>query len=137
MLTTQEKFSRLLKKHKEYNREVYNFIYEALDYTLRSIVKTNAKNQHVSAEELSEGFRLHAINQFGCLAKTVLNEWGIRTTEDIGNIVFHLVEYDLMGKQDNEKRKNFRNLYDFNKAFTLNPKFSYNYETKEWQVSYV
>ncbi len=137
MTTALEKFSRLRKKHEEYDEKVYEFIYEALDYTLKNIVKTRDKNQHVSAKELTEGFRLYSIKQFGCLAQTVLNEWGIKTTRDIGNVVSHLAEFDLMSTQESDRLENFNNVYDFNEAFAIKPKLSYDYETKEWQESYV
>src|SRR3989344_2549759 len=114
MQTAEEKFDSLLNDHKEYNEGAYDFIYDALDYTQKYIIRD--KTKQANAKEFSEGFRLYAINKFGCLAKTVLNEWGIKTTDDIENI---------------------RNLYDFDKVFNLKPKFSYNYGRKKWKVSYI
>ena len=135
MQTAEEKFDSLLNDHKEYNEGAYDFIYDALDYTQKYIIRD--KTKQANAKEFSEGFRLYAINKFGCLAKTVLNEWGIKTTDDIGNIVFNLVEYNLMGREENDKIENFRNLYDFDKVFNLKPKFLYDYERKEWKVEYI
>ena len=135
--TTAEKFERLLRQYSDYDREGYNFIYEALDYTLKNLVKKRRSTQHVSGEELAKGLRLYAINQFGCLAQTILNELGIRTTEDIGNIVYNLIEFDLMGQQKSDKKEDFNNLYNFDKVFNLKPVFSYNSEKKEWKTEYL
>ncbi len=135
MLKPREKFNRLLKKHKEYDSEAYSYIYEVLDYTEKNIAK-KSKSEQVSARELTEGFKSYTINKFGCLARTVLNEWGVKTTNDIGNIVFYLIEFDLMAKQKSDKIEDFYEVYNFNHAFNIKPKILYDYEAKEWLVSY-
>lgn len=137
MPTAEEKFDRLLKNHKEYDEKAYDFIYDALDYTLKNIGKIKVKNQHVSVEELSQGFRLHAIDQFGCLAKTVLNEWGIKTTRDIGNIVFNLIDYNLMGMEPFDTKEQFNDLYNFKEVFNLKPIVSYLPKEDRWIISYI
>ena len=139
MPTAKEKFRSLLKTHSEYTQEAYNFIYEILEYTLRRLNRLpgNGKKGRVNTGSLLESFRLHSIEQFGCLAKTVLNELGIRTTNDIGNIAFNLVEYDLMGKQKRDKKEDFNNVYDFDKVFDLKQKILYDYEREEWEVEYI
>lgn len=51
------------------------------------------------------------------LAKTVLNHWGLRTTEDFGKIVFALVEAGLMRKTDEDTLEDFQGVYDFDEEF--------------------
>ena len=137
-MTAAEKFRTLLKNDARYDPEAYNFIYEALDYTLKHVVSTRAcANQHVTGQELLEGIRQYGIDQFGCLAQTVLESWGIQATDDFGEIVFNLVEHDLMGKQDGDKREDFSAIYQFGEAFAVTPIFCYSREKDEWQTSYV
>lgn len=112
MLTAEQKFKLLLRTHNDYEPEAYNLIYEVLDYTNKNVVKKKRSNHHVIPYELLRGFRLYAIDKFGCLARTVLNELEIRTTQDVGNIVYNLIEYGLMGEQHIDKKKDFHKVYD-------------------------
>ncbi len=137
-LSAAEKFRLLLNQDARYDAEAYNFIYEALDYTLKVVVgQSTRSNMHVSGPELLEGVRRFAIQQFGCLAKMVLENWGICSTADVGEIVFNLVEFDLMGKQDSDSKLDFLNVYCFEDAFEVRPVFSYRQDRDEWTASYV
>lgn len=139
MLTAEQRFRQLLKKYEKYEPEAYNFIYEILDYTLKNVVKNRSRrnSKHVTPHELLEGCRLYAIEQFGYLAQLVFNELGIRKTRDIGEIVFNLIEHDLMGGQKSDRKKDFNDFYDFDKVFDLKPVFSYDSDRKSWMASYV
>ena len=137
-MTAAEKFRLLLSSDSRYDAEAYNFIYEALDWTLKSVVKTSGhSSQHVSGQELLEGVRQYAIDQFGCLANTVFRSWGVTCTADFGEIVFNLVEHDLMGKQDSDSKADFRDVYEFTEVFDLRPVFSYTPDEDEWDAAYV
>lgn len=103
----------ILKKDTRYTAEAYGFIFETLDFTIKEI----GKRRHVSGQELLKGIRQYAIKQFGMLAKMVFNSWGIYKTDDFGELVFNLVDAGLMGKTDEDNMDNFKNGYDFNKAF--------------------
>ena len=137
-MTAAEKFQRLLKADTRFDAEAYNFVYEALDYTLKHVVKGKKRsNQHVSGKELLEGVRLFGIEQFGCLTRAVFESWGVCCTDHFGDIVFNLVEYDLMGKQESDRREDFRKVYDFREAFDVTPHFHYSKDREEWSVSYI
>ncbi len=137
-ITAAEKFRLLLQTDRRYDPEAYNFLYEALDFTLKNIVSPRGRpNQHVSGQELLEGVRRYGIEQFGCLARVVLENWGIRTTDDFGEMVFNLVNQDLMGKQESDSKEDFRNIYDFAEVFDLKPVFSYISDRREWKASYI
>jgi len=74
------------------------------------------EDAHISGGELLEGVRRFAQEQFGCLAKTVFNQWGLTRTEDFGRIVFELVERGDMKKTDNDRIDDFIDVYDFDDA---------------------
>ena len=136
-MTAAEKFRRLLQKDTRYHPEAYNFVYEALDHTLKHIVQTQERSHHVSGGQLLEGIRQLSIEQFGCLARPILECWGIRSTEDVGRIVFNLVEHDLMGKQESDSLEDFRGVYEFDEVFDLAPLFHYSGEDGDWKATYV
>jgi len=137
-INAAEKFRRLLKTDRRYQPEAYNFLYEALEYTLKHVVSPRGRsNQHVTGQELLEGIRRYSIEQFGCLARLVLATWGIQRTDDFGEMVFNLVNQDLMGKQESDSKKDFHRIYDFEDVFDLKPVFSYASDRREWKASYI
>ena len=50
------------------------------------------------------------------MAPTVFTMWGIRKTDDFGEIVFNLVEAELMSKTSEDSRADFHDLFDLNQA---------------------
>ena len=71
---------------------------------------------HVSGRELLEGVRLLARREFGLMAPAVFAMWGIRKTDDFGEIVFNLVDAELMSKTSDDCRADFHDLFDLNQA---------------------
>jgi uncharacterized repeat protein (TIGR04138 family) len=64
-----------------------------------------------------EGIRHYSLEQFGPMVPTVLGEWGIRSCEDVGEVVFNMVEANLLAKTDTDSREDFKGVYDFEEAF--------------------
>lgn len=101
-----------------YDHAAYEFIREALDFTQKAISKANkGKLRHISGQELLAGARAYALQQYGPMALALLNEWGIRRGEDIGELVFNLVESGLFSKTDADTRADFQGGFDFDEAF--------------------
>lgn len=102
-----------------YDTGAYHFIRQALDYTLKKVREQDGSrsNRHVSGMELSEGIREYALQQYGPMAMTLLKEWGIHRTEDFGEIVFNLVEYEVFGKTQEDRKEDFTAVFDFADAF--------------------
>jgi uncharacterized repeat protein (TIGR04138 family) len=75
------------------------------------------KTDHVSGRELSEGIRELAVKKFGPMAKSVLQYWGITRTEDIGNIVFNMIDKKILQKTEADTLDDFKDVYSFEKAF--------------------
>ena len=73
--------------------------------------------RHVSGQELCEAMRLYAQDQYGYLAKNVLNHWGLETTKDFGEIVFNLIEIGQMRKTASDAREDFDGVFDFDEGF--------------------
>jgi uncharacterized repeat protein (TIGR04138 family) len=113
-----EALEQILAKDLRYHRDVYLFLREALDYTQKFIGKENrGQFRHVTGQELLDGIRQFALQQFGPMAVTVFEEWGVRHSRDFGEIVFNMVEIGLLAKTENDTRDDFRNGYDFTDAF--------------------
>src|SRR3989304_6480606 len=96
---------KVITKDPRYKPAAYEFLFEALESTRGRIAKQRAgKVKHVCGAELLGGLRDLAIQQFGRMAKTVLNQWGICSTSDVGEMVFNLIESGDMGKTDQDSR---------------------------------
>jgi uncharacterized repeat protein (TIGR04138 family) len=114
----EEAFVKMRAKDPRYHRDAYLFVREALDYTQKTIGKdTRGRIRHVTGQELLGGIREYALQQFGPMAKTVLEEWGIHSSKDFGEIVFNMVEVEWLAKTDKDSRADFEHGYDFDVAF--------------------
>jgi uncharacterized repeat protein (TIGR04138 family) len=111
----------ICKEDPRFDRKAYDFVRLGLDHTVKELRKKDAvradKSRHVSGPELLEGLRAYALEQFGPLAKTVLNTWGIRRCRDFGDIVFNLIEYNVFSKTENDRREDFSDIFEFDEAF--------------------
>ena len=113
-----EAMGQILAKDPRFQRDAYHFVREALDFTQKTIVKENkGQMRHVSGQELLAGIREFALAQFGPMAITVLEEWGVRSGKDFGDIVFNMVETGWLAKTDKDTRADFQDGYDFTEAF--------------------
>ena len=104
----------ILKRDKRFDPHSYFFLKDALDFTLKRIADGNSgQSRHVSGPELVAGFRDLALEQFGPMAATLMSEWGVRKCGDIGDMVFHLIEEQIFGKQDTDCQEDFAGNFDF------------------------
>jgi uncharacterized repeat protein (TIGR04138 family) len=111
----------LVLKDPRYRREAYVLVRDALDHTKKFTTRREgmpmSENEHVTGQELLAGMRDYVLAQFGPMAITVLEEWGITRCEDFGEIVFNIVEAGLFSKTETDSREDFQNGYDFDEAF--------------------
>lgn len=117
------KLAEIVQRDPRYPYEAYEFVFAALAHAQRLRGKPPAQTpeevgpeHHVSGPELLEGIRDLALREFGLLARTVFHLWGIDRTDDFGEIVFNLVEAQLLSKTDSDSRADFHNVYDLDQA---------------------
>lgn len=76
-----------------------------------------ALNRHVTGQQLCEALRDIAVERWGLLAQAVLGHWGIYATRDFGEIVFALVNNEVLSKQPTDSIQDFDRVFDFDRAF--------------------
>ncbi len=110
---------RILSKEPLFKKEAYYFLNEALGKAIKAEAtkKKQDNPEHVNATTLSFAFRDLALDQYGGLAKQVLNHWGVQSSEDIGKMVYQLVEDGIWSKTEEDSLADFKNLMDFDEAF--------------------
>jgi len=113
----EESIAAILKRDQRYDVHAYFFLKDALDFTLKKISEDDpGSSRHVSGEELLEGFKDCALNQFGPMAATLMEEWGVKECRDVGNMVFRLIEEQIFGKQESDKPEDFEGLFNLDRA---------------------
>jgi len=113
--TLQEAFQRIGQQDGRYHERGYLFVLAALEYAQGKL----AARRHLSGAELAWACRDFALDQFGLLAPTVLRFWGITSTEDLGRIVFSLIDVGLLARQPSDKLEDFDRVYDFTEVFRV------------------
>jgi uncharacterized repeat protein (TIGR04138 family) len=111
--SAEELLGAVLGRDRRYSRDAYVFVSEALGHTVRKL----GRKGHVTGRELCEGLRDLALEQFGRMARVVLESWGVKSSEDIGNLVFNMVEAGLLRKTEEDRREDFEGVLDFDEAF--------------------
>lgn len=119
----------LLQKDQRYHLEAYQFVRESLAYAQNVMQMTSQSGEgeegksdkHLTGQQLCQAIREYAVEQYGYLAKTVLNSWGVYTTGDFGEIVYNLIRIKEMRKSKTDRREDFDDQYDFDTAFA--PRF--------------
>ena len=74
--------------------------------------------RHFHAEDILDEFKETALDHFGPMTYTVLTEWGVKCTEDIGEMMFNLVESKRFRRDEGvDTQESFAGGYDFAEAF--------------------
>lgn len=106
----------LVERHRRFDRFAYLTLYQALDRAQRK-----HGTGHVGAEPLLEAFRELMLERYGGQALIMADLWNLRSTSDIGEMVFQLVEADLLSKSEHDRREDFEDVFAFDAVFPLSP----------------
>ena len=109
--------TQIVERDSRYDRAAYQFLREALDFTLKERKKATGQSGHVSGQQLLDGLRRYALKQFGPMVMTVFEHWGLRSTEDFGHMVFALVAAEIFSRTENDTLEDFKSAYSFHDAF--------------------
>ena len=96
-----------------FHERAYLFVLNALEFSQARL----PERRHIAGRELAEAVRDLALERYGVTARLVLDHWGIRSTADIGDVVFTLVDLGLLLSQQSDTRDDFVGVYDFDRAF--------------------
>jgi uncharacterized repeat protein (TIGR04138 family) len=144
----RDELARIIAGDPRYSIEAYAFVLEALNHARHQKLKGQTRDRdkddatepdrkrtgsgsrskrprvsgHVTGGKLCEAVRKLALRQYGLLAATVLNHWGVRSTSDIGDIVYNLIAAGDLEKTPSDSRSDFDDVFDFDAE--LRPKDS-------------
>jgi uncharacterized repeat protein (TIGR04138 family) len=138
MLEPNHPIIELLRRDRRYRLDAYVFVFEALRYAQQELgmgqagerdpsqlaesgaagadEENGGEIRHVTGQQLCQAIRRYALQQYGPLAKNVLEHWGVRSTGDFGEIVFNLIDVGQMKKTDSDRREDFDDVFDFDEG---------------------
>jgi uncharacterized repeat protein (TIGR04138 family) len=116
----------LCREDSRFTYEAYEFVCDAVTYTQDRLGRAaeeaatadGTEDHHVTGEELLRGTVELAIREFGMMAPVVFKPWGVRTTDDVGEIVFKLIRVKRLSKSDSDDPEDFHDLFDLTQALT-------------------
>lgn len=100
-------------REQRFEERAYLFVLAALEHSQARLTE----RRHISGPELAHACRELALQRFGVMARLVLEQWGVCSTGDIGDIVFTLVDMGLLVSQPQDSRDDFIGVFDFEEAF--------------------
>ena len=109
---------RSIQNDPRYHPAAYELVRDALHIAAKKFRDENADDQHVSGQELLAGFREHVLPEYGPMSNIILDQWGLQRGEDVGNIVYNLIDVGYFGKNDGDSLEDFAGGYDFATAFS-------------------
>lgn len=108
-----EKINSIIAEDARYKADAYSFVLDALANA--SLEQTMPR--HLSAAELLKSMRGFARKSFGEFDAEIFSEWGIKNASDFGNIVYNLIDAELLFANENDRRSDF----DIDFELTLPP----------------
>lgn len=104
---------RIRLRERRFHEQAYLFVLAALEFQQSRLTE----RRHINGRELALACRDLALDRFGVMARVVLEHWGITSTADLGDVVFALVESELLLSQPGDRREDFIGVYSFEDAF--------------------
>ena len=113
----------LVRDDPRFAYEAYEFVCEAVQFTQDRLGRRRhadpTADRHVTGHELLKGACDLAVRQFGMMAPVVFKMWGVRTTDDLGEIVFKLIKTEKLSKSESDDPDEFHDAFDLEKALTV------------------
>lgn len=114
----RQRLAALALRDGRFRPAALEFVGEAVSYTARRVqARAREHGRHISGQELLEGFRDLALERYGCLAAELLRDWGLHSSEDVGAVVFLMVNNGLLGASEEDSPADFAGGYTFAGAF--------------------
>lgn len=138
-MPTEQEWQQIRARATNFPPEAFQFVRAGLHHTVQSIhgeplavsakgaasgqmviklpVDPTDERRHISGQQLCLGIRDLAIQRYGLLARTVLNKWGIRRSEDFGTLVYAMIDRGELRSSPNDRIEDFQGVFDFDEAF--------------------
>ena len=107
---------RIRMRESRFDERAYLFVLTALEFCQQRLPERRGRSDE-DGRMFARSCRDLALERYGVMARLVLEHWGVRTTADIGDVVFTLVDLELLMSQPTDTREEFIGVYDFEESF--------------------
>ena len=107
------RLSAILKSDRRFKEEAYLFVMASLSRSIQNLEKP----RHITGSELLRAIQQEAEDQFGPMAATVFEHWGIKNSLDFGLIVFNMVQEGILSKTEEDSLEDFKDAIFFQNLF--------------------
>ena len=104
-------FADIVAKDGRYDGRAYAVLMDVVRYL------GEGGKEHMRGEDILDEFKERVLDLYGPMSYTVLSEWGVRRCEDIGEMMFNLVEGRRVKRDDEDSSEAFVGGYDFKETF--------------------
>ena len=117
----EDRIQAVRMRDRRFSRHAYYFVLDALDYTMAQLGKDQltGEDRHVGGRELLQFIQELAAEQFGPMAQLVFDRWGVTSSDDFGEIVFNLIDAELLSRRPTDSRLDFADGFDFEETFEV------------------
>lgn len=121
LLSFPQSVNTIISQGSPYRFEAYFFLRDVLDQALKQRKKSRKEKnaEQITEAELLEKFKQHALKEFGPMAITVLEFWGVKQATDIAQMIFDLIEVGFLAKTEKDLFATFPRELNFYDAFVL------------------
>lgn len=116
-ISFEEAVSRSIDRDPRFHPAAYDFVRDALHVAVKKF-RDGDEMKHVSGQELLEGVRDYALKEYGPMALTILQLWGIHRGLDVGHIVYNLIDVGYFGRSEGDTLEDFDNGFSFDRELT-------------------
>ena len=97
---------KIIQDDVRYRAGAYEFVNGAVSFTIRKLQRESKskRERHVSGEELIHGVAEFAVQEFGPLAWSVLEDWGLVSGAAVGDVVFNMIRNGLLTASEDFNR---------------------------------
>lgn len=123
----KKSIQEIAKLDGRYSLRAFQFVHEGLEYAVKKfygIGQPSDEPHHITGKQLCEGLAEFASDKWGRMAKVALNQLGIKSTNDFGNIVYLMVEHKWMHARPEDSIEEFQEVYEFEEIFEKKYDFS-------------
>lgn len=103
-------FADITAKDHRYDARAYALLMDVVNYLSEG-------RRHFDAQAIMDEFKERTLDQYGPLSYTVLTEWGLKSCEDLGEMMFNLAEGRRVHREESDTQESFLGGYDFKEAF--------------------
>ena len=110
-MTAEEQVEAIREDDQRYEPDAYYFLMHSMEWQHHQLGRAG----HMKAHEVLDGICGFAHLQFGLMSRCVLEQWGIKQTDDVGEMVYNFVNRRFWGKTEDDSLEEFQGVFDLGK----------------------